>query len=94
MSELFDLENTKDLPEEILKIIRIEMRKNDYNSFTKSIRDLFYKKNTLSLDEVIVALYRQTKNIPSRRKVLNSLSSLSRKILKKIGTHLYRLEKD
>lgn len=78
---LFDLSKTDDLPEKIKeKLRRIPVRKD-----AKKLLDLFKIKQTLSIDEIIVGLYRQYKMEKSRTWIHSTLYNLSRKeILKKV----------
>lgn len=55
---IFDIKNTEDLPEDIKKNIRKIGDGREINEDTKRLMKLFDLKNPLSIDEIIVSLYR------------------------------------
>jgi hypothetical protein len=80
--DVFNLFDLSDLPEKIVdRIVQVE---------TRRILSLFEIKKRLSVDEVIVGLYRAHKIEKSRGLVSSHLYALSkRKLIKKVGKGLY-----
>ena len=78
-NNVFSLDNTDDIPESCVK----ELRGLNIRDDTKSLLSLFDKKNRLSIDEIIVGLYRLYKLEKTRIWVSSTLYNLSRKNLVK-----------
>lgn len=82
---IFDLENTDDLPIQIKKTVS-----NKRYLITSSVIDLFNKKNKLSITEIVVGIYRINKIILTRQVVSTALSHLcALKKLKRIDCGVY-----
>jgi hypothetical protein len=91
-SNLFDLENTDDLALELKKMLKPF-------SFNATLREmiiaLFKIKDTLSIDEVMVGLYRNNKQIKSRVAVGMCLYKLKKEKIVRIAGHgVYKLIKN
>ena len=76
MTDLFDLTNIDDLPEEIQEDINIDM-------FAKRIIELFsIAKRDLSIDEITVAYYRKYRtedaDTKSKKQIMSKLYNMSR----------------
>lgn len=82
-NEIFDLKNTDDLPKE-LKIIG---RSNRFGENTNKILNLFYIKEELTINEIIVGFYRKYNKVIDRNFLSKTLFNLcKRKQLKKSST--------
>ena len=76
MTDLFDLSNIDDLPEEVRKEINVDL-------FAKRIIDLFeLAQRDLSIDEITVAYYRkyytEDTDIKSKKQIMSKLYNMSR----------------
>lgn len=79
--EIFNLEKIDDLPEKCVKELKLLNIRDD----TKQLLALFERKKRLSIDEIIVGLYRLHKLEKTRTWVSATLYNLSRKdLVKKI----------
>ena len=75
MSEnMFNTANLDDLPQEL----KNELKKKNLNSGDEKILSLFSEKNELSIDEILIALYRKYKIVQKRTWVSNRLFVLSK----------------
>jgi len=77
--DIFDLSAIDDLPKKCAE----ELRLINIGKETKAVLDLFDIKNRLSIDEIIVGLYRLHKLEKTRTWVSSTLYNLSRKELVK-----------
>lgn len=79
--DIFDLKMLEDIPESFAKELRlINIRKE-----TKYLLDLFDIKNKLSIDEILVGLYRSHKIVKERSWISSTLYNLTRaKLIKKV----------
>ncbi len=76
-TSVFDINKTDDLPESCKKNLKLLNMRDE----TKKLLDLFEIKNKLSIDEILVALYRLHKIEKTRSWVSSTLYNLSRKNL-------------
>lgn len=73
--DIFDLSNLDDLPDGVKKHLRLlNFRKHSY-----IIAKLFEEQNCLTLDQVIVALYRKHKIIKDRKAAICALYYLQKR---------------
>ena len=80
-NNIFDLTNVDDLPEDQKRQLKLINVRDD----AKNLLGLFELKNRLSIDEIIVGLYRLHKMIKSRTWVSSTLYNLSKKsLIKKV----------
>jgi len=85
--ELFNLDNTNDLPEYLTRELLILNVRED----TRKLLLLFNLKKSLSLDEILVGLYRVHKIQKTRYWVNTTLYNLSKKnLIKRIGRGVYK----
>lgn len=75
MEDIFSLENTDSLPEEVKSQIYV----NSLKKGSKMLLELFSIKSELSIDEIIVGYYRKFDLIKSRTWVSSNLYNLSKK---------------
>lgn len=88
MLDIYDTLNLDDLPPELRK----ELRDRCLNLYDEKIASLFYEKKELSIDEVLIALYRKYQLIKKRTWVSNRFYYMSkRKIIKKVSKGHYKL---
>lgn len=81
-NDIFNLENTSDLTNDCKKQLKLLNMRDD----AKRLLELFDKKSPLSIDEIIVGLYRLYKLEKTRVWVSSTLYNLSRKnLIKKIS---------
>jgi hypothetical protein len=84
----FDIEDLTDLPLVIRKKVKVNQRLNVMGPVMKLFRD----RNILSIDEVLVALYRRYKIGPHRSSLHSSLNNLVTKgYLRKVGMGTYEI---
>ncbi len=76
-NDIFNLDKTDDLPENFKKELKLLNIRDD----TRHLLDLFERKNKLSIDEILIGLYRLHKIIKTRIWVSSTLYNLSRKNL-------------
>lgn len=87
---IFNLENTEDIPLDVLKNLRIIRCRED----TGLLLSLFDKKKRLTIDEILVGLYRLNKMQKTRVWVSSTLYNLSRKnLIRKVKDSKYEYEK-
>jgi len=72
--DIFDLVNQEDLPENI----RISLKTDRNDVLGQAILDLFAIKNVLTLDEVILGLWRRSKITLKRSQVNTKLYNMTR----------------
>lgn len=78
--DIFDTKKTDDLPSDLLK----SLRKKDLNEETKKLLTLFELKPYLSIDEIIIGMFRKYKIVKSRVWAMSATYRLSkRNILKR-----------
>ena len=76
---IFDIDNLNDVSQEIKEQLRKKRKIAD------SILNLFKIKNQLSIDEIIVGLYRKYKLAPNRLSIANQLYRLHKDgLIKKV----------
>lgn len=90
--DIFDLENTQDLPKEILKNIE-QSRLKIFSKESIAILALFELKKELTLAEVMVGLYRKFKLIVDKKKIYQRLHHLTFKKLLIREAEIYKLNK-
>lgn len=72
MSDVFDLRNVSDIPDEIKKEL------NTY-SLSDRILELFdIAKRNLSVDEVVVAYFRKFNEVKTKKQIMSKLYSMSK----------------
>ena len=76
-TDIFNLEKTDDIPENFAKELRIVSIREE----AKLLLGLFDRKNKLTIDEILVGLYRLYKLEKTRVWVSSTLYNLSRKNL-------------
>lgn len=85
--DIFDTNNIEDLPELSRKRIKL----SNFKGNTLKVIDLFELKNTLSVNEVIVSLYRLHKLEKTKGWVHTTLNNLQLKeTIKRIDKGLYQ----
>lgn len=73
-NNIFDVSSVDDLPQELKK----ELKKKNLNANDDKILELFLDKSDLTIDEILIGLYRKHKVIQKRSWVSNRLFSLSK----------------
>jgi len=89
--DLFDLEDIADCPEELQNDIR-PIRTYKENTQYKQVYELFLKKDTLTLDEIQVGLWRKFKLYLKRPVIVGSIQILKRDkgLIRGIRNGVYR----
>jgi len=87
-NNIFDVSSVDDLPQELKK----ELKKKNLNANDGKILELFFDKNDLTIDEILIGLYRKHKVIQKRSWVSNRLFSLSKAgKIKKVRKGVYAI---
>jgi hypothetical protein len=88
MLNIFDGTDVSDLPPDVQKEISPLHR----GTYSFHVRELFKIKNTLHVDEIIIAYYRQHKHKLERKKAQEIVNNLTiQKILKRVDVNTYQL---
>lgn len=90
MSNIFDMENIDDLPEDLKGKMRD--KKTGLINYQKKVINLFKEKNILTIDEIIVGLFRLHNIVKTRISVSSVLFSIQKKeLIKRIDSGKYEL---
>lgn len=90
-AEIFDLDDLSDLP----KSVRERVFRAIYGANTGNVLSLFKIKHTLTIDEIIVGLYRTASTEKSRAWVNSCVYNLTKRgLLKRVSSGVYSLAKD
>lgn len=83
MKDIFNLDDVDDLPRELHRFRR---KNTDKAAMKSKVLSLFEAKETLNRNEIIVGIYRETKEVVKEAKVYSLLHELIREgKIKKLG---------
>jgi hypothetical protein len=88
MLNIFDRNDISDLPLNLREKASLSFR----SKFTNDVFELFKIKNTLHVDDIIVAYYRKHGYILDRKKAQSIVNNLRvQKVLKRVDVNTYQL---